>query len=89
MQSRERLEGGPWRRIRKRVFDRDFWRCQQCARPGRLEAHHVDHNRANNDMDNLLTLCRDCHINHHRPKRTPDEEEWHSFVNELLDRIIQ
>ena len=30
-----------WFRLRRFVFDRDGWRCRQCGKAGRLEAHHV------------------------------------------------
>lgn len=54
--------------LQQRCFKRDKWTCQGCGyvgrqRPGDLHADHV-HNRAEggqNDLDNLQTLCDDCH----------------------------
>ena len=42
-----------------------------CARCGfsvleALEVHHIDRNRANNDITNLMVLCANCHILEHR-----------------------
>ena len=28
--------------------------------------HHIDHNRDNNNLDNLILLCRDCYIKRHK-----------------------
>lgn len=39
-------------------------RCQLCHGEescGAVEVHHIDHDRSNNDMDNLMVLCRFCH----------------------------
>jgi len=30
------------------------------------EIHHLDHNRKNNDLNNLIALCSNCHAAHHR-----------------------
>lgn len=31
-----------------------------------LTVHHIDHNPANNDPKNLMTLCRKCHVEIHK-----------------------
>lgn len=31
----------------------------------RLQVHHKDGNRKNNERDNLQVLCRPCHLSHH------------------------
>ena len=33
-----------------------------------LTIAHLDHNRDNNDFDNLQALCQRCHLNHDRPQ---------------------
>lgn len=54
-----------WQRVRRAVLERDGWRCCQCGKAGRLE---VDHKRpmhqggAALDLNNLQTLCRECHF---------------------------
>ena len=65
------VSNGTWSRIRRRVFDRDGWACVKCGRPGRLECDHIVALSAggSNDMDNLRTLCRDCHIQISRAER--------------------
>ena len=74
-----------WEPIREKVFARDGRRCQQCGKAGRLEAHHVLPLKENgsNDMDNLTTLCRGCHIEVHRPPESPRQAAWRAMVDEL------
>ena len=70
------------REIRERVyFDgnrelalrRDNYKCNKCNSSDQLVVHHKDETgrgakEHNNDLSNLETLCRGCHINLHRPK---------------------
>ena len=71
-----------WERIRTQVFERDGHRCADCRRAGRLEAHHMLelHRGGTNDLGNLKTLCRSCHIAVHRRKEDPG---WAGMVKEL------
>lgn len=36
--------------------------CQNCDRKYTLETHHIDGNKRNNNPNNLLKLCRRCHM---------------------------
>lgn len=64
---------------REAVLKRDEYKCQsrECSesRLSQLTVHHVDGNGrgssgTNNDMSNLLTLCRSCHARlHHTANR--------------------
>lgn len=36
-------------------------RCAMCDKTSDLEVHHRDADRSNNERENLLLLCRDCH----------------------------
>jgi len=35
--------------------------CYFCKSDKKLEVHHKDHNRSNNDISNLVILCKSCH----------------------------
>lgn len=53
---------------RKRKIDSS--KDQRCIRCGLsdfrvLVVHHVDHNRRNNELENLMWLCRNCHYLEH------------------------
>lgn len=40
---------------------RDYNTCVLCSTKG-VEAHHIDNNWENNDLHNLITLCKTCHM---------------------------
>jgi hypothetical protein len=57
-----------WDEIRKKVYRRDGWRCQNCeARNIKLYAHHLIplSEGGSNELENLITLCEECHKDMH------------------------
>lgn len=57
--------------IRKYVGQRDNHTCQLCGvAEGKraFNVHHEDDNRMNNDPDNLVTLCQQCHAYVHQTR---------------------
>lgn len=66
-----RRENGPvriWRRIRKSVEETAHYVCQDCgAVQGNdlFDIHHIDKNRKNNSIKNLVLLCHMCHMKGH------------------------
>jgi hypothetical protein len=40
-------------------------KCQRCPSGDKIEAHHIDEDITNNEIDNLEWLCRECHEIHH------------------------
>lgn len=57
--------------LKKRIRERDNYTCRICGkRPEgeELSIHHIDYNKRNLDENNLISLCRSCHIktNHKR-----------------------
>ena len=40
-------------------------KCEWCGSKKNLCVHHIDGNRYNNDMNNLITICKRCHQTHH------------------------
>lgn len=48
--------------LRRRIKERDKSKCRICSKGHkRMEVHHIDMNRNNNEMENLILLCSDCH----------------------------
>jgi hypothetical protein len=43
-------------------------KCEICGKDGRLDVHHIDGNHQNNELNNLIVLCRSCHMKQHRKK---------------------
>ena len=84
-----KLNARRWAHVRRQVFKRDGYRCRQCGKPGRLEAHHEPPLRAGDDRDphdpaGIMTLCRNCHIERHRPDdQTPGRADWLALVDEI------
>ena len=78
-----------WDRFRRlKVFKRDKWRCTRCGKAGRLEAHHVIPLHEGGeylDPSNIVTMCRTCHVRHHRRQPTPDQIEWMKYIADLRD----
>ena len=81
------LSGARWARVRRAAFERDGYRCTECGKAGRLEAHHEPPLRDDADpydVAGIVTLCRACHIERHRPDAmTPGRAAWRAFVDEL------
>ena len=79
-----------WERVRRACFERDGHVCQMpgCRVRWPLEAHHVVPLSAGGeefDVDNLLTLCTDHHVELHREYEDEQRRKWQEFVNELLE----
>jgi 5-methylcytosine-specific restriction endonuclease McrA len=56
-----------YRRLMKRVLERDGWRCQKCGTLENLQIHHkIRRSQQGADsLDNLVTLCAYCHMAGH------------------------
>lgn len=55
-----------YRRIAKEYYE--VWKCLDCSSSERLEVHHIDKDRTNNKVENLLILCKQCHESRHHKK---------------------
>lgn len=80
---------------RFKVLKRDKYRCQKCGITNKehikiynrdITIHHIDGNKKNNSLDNLITLCLSCHgkedIKKHKRQLKVDEN-----LNELLNSL--
>ncbi len=54
--------------IRKLVYEIYEKKCALCPTRRKLHIHHIDGDPNNNDLDNLLLLCSECHGMHHPEK---------------------
>ena len=53
------------KQLKERIRVRDNFTCQLCGVPElefyqKLSIHHIDYNKDNYDLSNLITLCRNC-----------------------------
>jgi 5-methylcytosine-specific restriction protein A len=66
-QPRFKLKPEEYTVVRKRVLERDGWRCQDCGAAQNLQVHHMKaRSQLGGDaMHNLITLCVICHRERH------------------------
>jgi hypothetical protein len=57
--------------LKVEILGRDKNKCQECniRTKRRLDIHHIDGNKLNNSLSNLITLCRSCHLKKHHQMR--------------------
>lgn len=57
--------------IAKRLKGAAGFKCENCGKeidrnfPASLVLHHIDRNEKNNEIENLIVLCRQCHRDRH------------------------
>jgi len=54
------------RNINNLILKKDV--CEKCGGDNNLDIHHKDENYQNNNIDNLICLCRSCHLKEHRKR---------------------
>src|SRR3990167_4756853 len=70
------------KQLRKIIFERDKNNCQfkiKCKgnnKKSKLIIHHLDCNPYNNVIENLITLCRNCHMSFHRKDRATKRKKY-------------
>jgi hypothetical protein len=60
-----------WKKVRAMVFKRDNKTCQKCGSKKKIQAHHLtyeNHKNELNHLEDLITLCEDCHKKEHNLK---------------------
>ena len=53
--------------LKEQIRFRDKYKCKLCGCPQiengkQLDVHHIDYNKKNNDIYNLISLCKSCHM---------------------------
>lgn len=74
----EKLRDPRWQKMRLEVFNRDDWRCCVCGtKEVTLNVHHRWYERGQEpweaSLDQLVTLCEDCHGNESNNRRADEE----------------
>jgi hypothetical protein len=92
---KQELFGSNWNTQRERALERDSYECKECASETNLSVHHdkprVSYRESNvfeieeaNTMDNLITLCEDCHHSVHSGNTTVDTP----YPDNLQPRLV-
>lgn len=74
---RLRYGSGEFQRARKQVIQRDGI-CQLCEDALANSVHHIDWNPYNNDLENLILLCKSCH------GRFKHKESLEAYKNRIM-----
>lgn len=73
-----------WSRSLKRLIrERDNYQCQLCSMLQNNVAflvHHIDYDKKNCSLNNLITLCRSCHT-----KTNFKRDYWYLFFSQLMN----
>lgn len=68
MNASKSMGGRRWRLLKRRVYDRDGWRCRVCRHEGYLRVAHIRPRRRYPELkfllSNLLTICAFCDARH-------------------------
>ena len=67
--------------LKERIRKRDKYTCQECKYTEKqlgykLSVHHIDYNKQNNEENNLISLCRNCHA-----QTNYKREDWTNYFN--------
>jgi hypothetical protein len=68
---------------RERCLDERISCCWVCGSTDELEVHHINGDRSDNDLSNLLPLCEDCHSEVHYEKVGASDER----IENLKERL--
>ena len=70
-----------WKVIARQIRDRDEWTCQDCGEQRQrwghsLHVHHINGNKLNDALENLISLCAGCHCIRHGKGGDANERRW-------------
>ncbi len=77
--------------LKEKIRKRDNYTCQNCNTIEEehlivcnrvLEVHHIDYNKKNNNMNNLITLCKKCHV-----KTNFNRNYWEKYFLKKWEKI--
>lgn len=88
----EQLRDPRWQRLRLQAMEDSGWACDNCGSKDKtFNVHHKFYVKGRKpweyDLDDLKTLCEDCHKDHHRNKALLDQLIANADLNSLLPVI--
>lgn len=71
-----------------------FVKCELCEEVKNIHLHHIDRNKNNNKIPNLILLCKECHQKAHKEdiKKVSileDKEKINKFIKDKVNKIIE
>ena len=66
------------KKLKEQIRKRDGYKCQLCFKSQsqmkyKLPIHHIDYNKINNNFNNLISLCKNCHSRTNYKRRSWEE----------------
>ena len=74
------------KKFKEQIRKRDNYTCRECGYTEKqlgykLSIHHIDYNKKNNNLNNLISLCKGCHS-----KTNFQREDWIKYFYERIKR---
>jgi len=66
---------------RKYILKRDNYKCQLCGKKTN-DVHHIDYDKQNGNINNLISLCERCNI-----KVNFNRGKWEKYFKNVISRI--
>jgi len=76
--------------FKQQIFERDNYTCQcsDCEHKSNLlDAHHIDYDKKNNIIENIITLCRSCHSKTNGKKNRQYYTEF--YQNIMMNKLME
>ena len=80
-----------WKALRAKVLSRAEECCERCGSIGEVQVHHRVPVSLGGDiwgLDNLIALCRSCHLEMHRQIEVERLPAWQRRLYELVEKPI-
>lgn len=74
--------------LKRFIRERDQFTCQLCGITEelvgqKLDVHHIDYDKTNNEVINLISLCKSCHS-----KTNFKRDDWMNLFNSINEVIL-
>jgi len=74
-------------KLKQKIRKRDNFTCQECGFTEKqlnytLPIHHIDYNKKNNNENNLIALCKSCHM-----QTNYDRNDWTDYLQQKINSI--
>ena len=85
----ERIKRNRYGGLYFQVLQRDNYQCQNCHSKSYLRIHHLNGDKEDNRMENLLTLCQRCHRIVHLASCVLDRISPYGRIYDLAVKLLR